>query len=83
MKFDFLPFGVCDSQNRLLIADYGNKCIHLVNNEGRFLVIIHRDNLAITSCTLTQNDLSFVSYEERKMKVIKLAVKCEVLERSS
>lgn len=72
-KEPFYPIGIAtDSQRRLLIADYKNYCIHLVNQDGHFLC--HIDNLHLQRpfglCMDTRDNLYVAEYLTGKVKKI-------------
>ena len=40
-NINFDPCGICcDSKLNIIVSDYSNKCIHLLNSEGQFLVYL-------------------------------------------
>lgn len=72
-KEPFYPIGITtDSQRRLLIVDYKNYCIHLVNQDGHFLC--HINNLHLQRpfglCMDTRDNLYVAEYLTGKVKKI-------------
>lgn len=48
IKQTFNPLGVCcDKADNLMIADWGNHCVHMVNNDGEFIgfILSQKDGL--------------------------------------
>lgn len=76
-KDSFQPFGIStDSQSRILLAEYTNQCIHILDQDGRFLQNI--DNFPLSTpyglCVDCYDDLFVCAHQIGNILKIKYSI---------
>lgn len=57
-KDDFDPRAICcDAVGHILLSDFGNKCVHLIDHDGTLLTYLIRTNEETCSMSLYLNQL--------------------------
>lgn len=81
-KYPFTPYGITsDSQSHILTADFKNHCIHILNENGKFLLYIENVNSPWGLCVNKFDDLFVTEFNSAKIKIIKylfLITKCNL-----
>lgn len=71
-KNPFTPYGITrDSQSQILTADFKNHCIHILNEDGKFLLYIENVESPWGLCVDKFDDLFVTEFHSGNIKVFK------------
>lgn len=71
-KNPFIPYGITrDSQSQILAADFKNHCIHILNEDGKFLLYIENVESSWGLCVDKFDKLFVTEFHSSKIKIIK------------
>lgn len=69
---DFLPRDICfDRNNNIIIADYGNSCVMVIDRGGHVLRTVWRDEMPPTSVGLQNNGDLWVGFLDGQVRIVR------------
>lgn len=71
-NYPFTPYGITsDSQSQILTADFKNHCIHILNENGKFLLYIENVNSPWGLCVNKFDELFVTEFNSAEIKIVK------------